>query len=125
MLSNGLLNLVSQSNAWLSERQAAIARNIANANTPGYRAVDVQPFDEVLATSGSDLSKSHAAHISVGPTSNVLAVSESEDGMSSTYSGNSVSLEKEMLKAGDVSARYALGTSVYKSFHRMIISCAR
>lgn len=33
-----LTKLVSNSNDWLSVRQATIAENIANANTPGFRS---------------------------------------------------------------------------------------
>jgi flagellar basal-body rod protein FlgB len=39
-----------------------------------------------------------------------------------THSGNSVSLEQEMLKAGEVSRDFALSTSVAKSFHRMFMT---
>ena len=39
-----LFNVVSQHNRWLAARQTAIAGNVANANTPGYKALDVQPF---------------------------------------------------------------------------------
>jgi flagellar basal-body rod protein FlgB len=125
MDSVGLLNLVSRSNAWLSERHNAIARNVANVNTPGYRAVDVPTFSDALGAAGGELVRSHPAHIATGQGVAVVAQSESEEGGEATYSGNTVSLEKEMLKAGEVSGKFALGTSVYKSFHRMIISSAR
>ena len=36
------------------QRQAALAANIANADTPGYRAVDVS-FSELLARAGASL----------------------------------------------------------------------
>ena len=38
------------------------------------------------------------------------------------HSGGSVSLPKEMIKAGEVASAYQLNTSVMKSFHRMFIS---
>ena len=125
MHSDGIFNLASRSNAWLSERQSAIARNVANADTPGYRAVDVQPFLQVLAAAGGNVAQSHPAHMAVGSAAALSAESEAEEGVIPTHSGNTVSLEKEMLKAGEVSGKFALGTSVYKSFHRMIISSAR
>ena len=34
---------------WLDRRQEVLARNISNADTPGYRARDVTPFAQILA----------------------------------------------------------------------------
>ena len=45
-----LFQVASQKSQWLSARQTAVASNVANASTPGYRAVDVQPFSAVLDT---------------------------------------------------------------------------
>ncbi len=42
-----LFDLVSRNNKWLSVRQTAVAGNIANANTPGFKAVDTEPFEKV------------------------------------------------------------------------------
>ena len=44
-----LTKLVSNSNDWLSVRQATIAENIANANTPGFRSKDLEPFTTVIS----------------------------------------------------------------------------
>ena len=41
------------------------------------------------------------------------------------HSGNSVSLEKEMIKASEVNRSYKLNTSVVKAFHRMLITSAK
>jgi flagellar basal-body rod protein FlgB len=40
-----LFDLASQQARWLSARHIAVASNIANANTPGYKAADVPPFE--------------------------------------------------------------------------------
>ena len=42
-----------------------------------------------------------------------------------THTGNSVSLEQELIKAGDVNRAYRLNTSVAKAFHRMILASAK
>ena len=41
-----LFGVLSQHNRWLSLRQATISGNIANANTPGYKGIDVEPFEK-------------------------------------------------------------------------------
>jgi len=43
-----LLDLASQQERWLTVRQAVVAQNIANANTPGYTAMDVGGFQDVF-----------------------------------------------------------------------------
>ena len=41
------------------------------------------------------------------------------------HSGNSVSLEQEMLKAGDINKDYSLNTAIIKSFHRMFMTSTK
>ena len=48
-----LLDLAQQRMAWADERQAVLAQNIANANTPGYKPHDVRPFADALASAGA------------------------------------------------------------------------
>ncbi len=40
--------LARQRLAWLNQRQAVLANNIANANTPQYKARDLAPFQDAL-----------------------------------------------------------------------------
>jgi flagellar basal-body rod protein FlgB len=42
-----------------------------------------------------------------------------------SYSGNNVSLEQELIKAGEVNRAFRLNTSVAKAFHRMLLTSAR
>ena len=45
-----LYGVIKRRLAWLSQRQKAIAQNIANSDTPNYRARDLKPvkFKELL-----------------------------------------------------------------------------
>src|SRR4051794_27816387 len=49
----GLFDLAEKRLTWAAQRQAVLATNIANANTPGYQAKDVTPFAQVLAGTGA------------------------------------------------------------------------
>ena len=42
-----------------------------------------------------------------------------------THSGNSVSLEQELINAGDVNRAYRLNTGIAKAFHRMLLASAK
>ena len=117
-----LFGLSSRRAEWLSARQAVVAENVANANTPTYRAKDVTPFSEVLKTTALQMSGTSANHL-VASAGRDFGVDETKQKpWDVTHSGNSVSLEQEMLKAGEISRDFTLSTSVAKSFHRMFMS---
>ncbi len=117
-----LFGLSSTRADWLSQRQAVVAENVANANTPGYRAKDVSAFSTVLETTKLDLAASRANHL-VASAGREFGVDEGrQTPWDITHSGNSVSLEQEMLKAGEISRDYALDTSIAKAFHRMYLT---
>ena len=120
-----LLGLASQHMKWLSVRQAAVSQNLANVNTPGFRALEARPFQDVLQRVQTDLATTHADHIAASPLSSASSTLRQADGSDVTVSGNSVSLEQELLKAGDVNRVYALNAGVVKSFHRMLTSTVR
>ena len=117
-----LFGLSSHRAEWLTARQAVVAENVANANTPTYRAKDVTPFSEVLETTALQMSGTSANHL-VASAGRDFGVDETKQKpWDVTHSGNSVSLEQEMLKAGEISRDFTLSTSVAKSFHRMFMS---
>ncbi|PTW60145.1 flagellar basal-body rod protein FlgB [Breoghania corrubedonensis] len=120
-----LFSLASQRNEWLSVRQAAISENIANANTPGYGAKDVTPFTAVFDDMAMPMIATHDGHMGgAAATSESTEVKKGETWQVS-YSGNSVSLEQEMVKATEVGEMHALTTSILKSFHQMILTSVK
>jgi flagellar basal-body rod protein FlgB len=92
-LSIYLFQVASQKSEWLSARQTAVASNVANANTPGYRALNVQPFSAVLDTLPLAVTATNAGHMT--PTlSPIDSLREIEtDPSEETLSGNTVNLE--------------------------------
>lgn len=120
-----LFNVASQQSRWLSVRQAAISGNVANANTPGFKAVDVEPFDAALASTQLSMTVTNPEHM----TNSTLGVPPAEirqrDPWNLLYSGNDVSLEQEMIKADDVNRAYSMNTTVVKTFNRLVISGAK
>jgi|GraSoiStandDraft_59_1057299.scaffolds.fasta_scaffold546959_2 flagellar basal-body rod protein FlgB len=120
-----LFNVVSQHNRWLSARQVTIAGNVANANTPGYKAVDVQPFEMAVDQARLAMTATQPAHMTPPDSAAAATGVRNEEPWEVTHTGNSVSLEQELIKAGDVNRAYRLNTSVAKAFHRMILSSAK
>ena len=56
-----LFDLAEKRLAWTAQRQNVLAANIANANTPGFQARDVQSFEKVLAGTAADGAGADAA----------------------------------------------------------------
>ena len=117
-----LFDLAAKQAHWLSLNQATIASNVANANTPAYKAQAVQPFADVLDRTQLQLTATNPAHLDLDPAAEQAAAVSDQDPWETTESGNTVSLEQEMMKAGDVNRSFSLNTSVLKAFHGMLMS---
>lgn len=120
-----LFDLASRQAQWLAVRQSTISGNIANANTPSYRARDVAPFADVLDKTKLEMTATSAEHIGFSPSHAEGARVKKADTWDTVYSKNSVSLEQELLKAGEVNRQHSLNTNIVKTFHRMLMSSVR
>lgn len=121
----GIAELAPLHARWLMARQNAISTNIAHASSPGYRAVDVKPFAEVLERSDLAIAGTDAAHIQTVEYSRRQIGKSSARVTDVSHSGNTVSLDRQMVMANEVRQGYALNTSVVKSFHRLLLSAVK
>jgi len=102
--------------AWLDQRQATLAHNVANANTPGFRARDSAPFAAALSQAGGGqlaltlASPTHLAGTGSAPGSVGAHVRER------TATGNTVALEDELSKVADTASKQDLTASLYRKY---------
>jgi flagellar basal-body rod protein FlgB len=87
-------------------RQATVAQNIANADTPGYRARDINDFAETYRRMQTD---SGFAQESPLPVRTIDA------GGAASPNGNTVSLELEMLRGIEAQRAHSRALRVYGS----------
>jgi flagellar basal-body rod protein FlgB len=120
-----LFELASSQARWLELRQSTIASNVANANTPGYKARDVEPFNKVLDTMPVRLAVTSPSHMQLSASETDTRANAKKDSWEVVHSGNSVSVEQEMIKGGDVNRDYSMNTAIVRSFHRMLLSGAK
>lgn len=120
-----LFDVAAKQAKWLAVRQTAVTQNIANANTPKYGAIDIEPFESVISKTKLSLASTQPNHMMPGPVDANRVDQKPVDSWSVVHSGNSVSLEQEMLKAGEVQRGYSLNTNLVKSFHRMLMTAVR
>jgi len=99
--SPSFFRLASERMDWLAERQKVLAANIANADTPGYRARDLTSFEDFLAT----------------------GVAESRETVSPwdvSADGNRVVLEEQSLLASETEESHRLAARLYRRGHDLI-----
>ncbi|KAB2694528.1 flagellar basal body rod protein FlgB [Brucella haematophila] len=125
MSSIHLFDLAARQVQWLSVRQATVAGNVANANTPDFKARDVQPFADVLDKTQLTMAATSPQHLEAESNGIAGARLRPDDITEETHSGNTVDVEQEMMKAGEISREYSLNTSIVKAFHRMMLSVAK
>jgi flagellar basal-body rod protein FlgB len=96
-------------------RHAVVARNMAHADTPGFRPAELVPFRETLerqaptATLRATRPGHFAMTTSAGPTPQL------RDEVALDPNGNGVSLEVEMLKAVEAKRQHDRAMTIYRS----------
>ena len=108
-----LFDLADRRLAWADQRQALLAQNIANADTPGWRPRDVAPFASVLKGVGVPLARTDPKHMS---GTGIAAAGILEDGGAEAPDGNGVALDKELSKVADTDAAHQLVTGLYRKY---------
>ncbi|MFY0597978.1 MAG: flagellar basal body rod protein [Cognatishimia sp.] len=103
-----IFELASQRLKWLSDRQKVVSENIANADTAGYRAKEVESFDAYLEVATGQAEAPDAS------------VFESEATWNQDLTGNNVVLEEQILEANATSGQYKIAANLYRKAHDMI-----
>src|SRR5690606_34251915 len=96
--------------------------NVANTNTPGFAARDIEPFASVFDQTRLAMTATHADHLGVGTAPPEPSEVEIGETWSVTASGNTVSMEQELMKAGEINRDHALNAGIVKAFHRMYLA---
>ena len=103
---------------WLTARQKVLAQNIANSDTPNYRARDLKPleFREMIDApedKSVQINRTDKKHIYVNEIT-TYDVQVNRDVSEMTPTGNAVLLEEEMMKVAETQIQYELTTSLYR-----------
>ena len=120
-----VLQLAAQRTQWLSSRDELIAANIANANTPDFQATDLRPFSAVLDSAQVSMVSTNPAHMTPSGDGFAEARVVESDGPETTLSGNSVDVENEMMKLGEVNRDYTMATNIKRVIHQMMMSALK
>ncbi len=104
----------------LGQRQTVLSQNVVNADTPGYRAKDVEMpnFRRILAADAvrsPGMRVTHAGHIRPSRSEGVAKVVEVD-----RKGGQPVSIETEMMKVAETAMDYQIISNLYRRQVAMI-----
>ena len=115
-----LLGMLQQRMSWLNARQETLSQNVANADAPGYLARDLKPLnfqDMMKKIDGGDsqttLMTTDPRHINISNSQATQFAGEDAPDTEASMTGNTVSLEAEMIKVADTQAQYQAATNLY------------
>jgi flagellar basal-body rod protein FlgB len=109
-----ILSMLRQRMEWHQERQRVLAENVANADTPNYRARDLAPPDfshEMQAA--LTLDRTNPLHINAQAGGGSAFAADSGGRYQIRPRGNSVTHEDEMMKVASNQMDYEAVTSLY------------
>lgn len=94
-------------------RMAVIARNVAHADTPGYKAQDVPSFDTIFTAESGGMRVTRPGHLTTA-ASGLALIAERAPGREAP-NGNTVSLEGEMVKSVEARQMHEMALAIYRA----------
>lgn len=118
------LDLFSLSGAMAAHagaRQAVVARNVANADTPGFQAQSIASFrDTYRVADASVMRATRPAHLGGAPMARAAQAGAAM--AEPAPNGNAVSLELEMVRGVDASREHSRALTIYRHGMQVIRS---
>jgi flagellar basal-body rod protein FlgB len=110
-----ILSMLRERMEWHQERQRVLAENVANADTPGYRAKDIAPpdFAHQVRMAALGLDRTNTAHIEAESSGGSMFAPDSGGRYEVRPRGNTVTHEDEMMKAASNQMDYEAVASLY------------
>ena len=113
MLQNAtLFSLASRLADHAAQRQVTAAQNIANADTPDYRAKRLSEFKVAMDRGAVSLRQTRAGHLGQSGSSPTFSIQEDRQFLSPN--GNSVSIENEMVMAANAQRDHDKALAIYR-----------
>lgn len=122
LTSPTILHLARDAAQHASARQGAIARNIAHADTPGFRAQALPDFAVALRARGwNAMQASRSGHLHASPAG--LAQARPDRAPATVKpNGNTVSIEHEMMRAARARLDHDTAIAAYASARNILRS---
>ncbi len=128
-----LLSMLKDRLSYLNQRQKLVAQNVANSDTPGFRPMDLKPFQasnpmaqQTLQLAPVTAAVTSPAHISTSaPTAPSPWSPQASPDSETKVDGNQVVLEEEMMKMNDARMNYDAAIGFYQKSMNMLQTALR
>ncbi len=111
-----LMNMLIQKMSYLNQKQAMLAENVANQDTPNYKALDMKPFNfgDALRQASVGMAVTDPRHIVPASMAGVNAQTFASKTGENLPSGNTVDIEDQMMEVSKTAGDYQATTSMYR-----------
>ncbi len=115
--------VLSQHVDYLSQRYAVAAKNVANVDTPGFKAMKIADFQQALnSIGGLQMAHSQGNDVQVNDAGDTSYEISPQKNGEVKHSGNDVNMDKEMSEVGETSRQFAVDMNLEKTFQRMFLA---
>jgi flagellar basal-body rod protein FlgB len=110
--------------AWLNQRQEVLAQNIANTDTPGARARELEPFsfERLIRREEVQLNMASTSGDHMGGRRKRVrdySTEETRKPYETAPTGNAIVIEEQMMKLNETGIQHKLMTELYKKHLKM------
>ncbi|MCZ6845497.1 MAG: flagellar basal body rod protein FlgB [Alphaproteobacteria bacterium] len=115
-----IMQMMTKRMSWLSRRTEIIAQNVANADTPGFKARDLKPvnFREMVDREAGPRNAgprlTNARHLTGTRAALSFDTERAPDRFETSINGNDVSLEQQLTRLGQTQLSYQATTNLYR-----------
>lgn len=118
-----VFRMMSDKMRWLSSRQNVLAQNVANADTPKYRPMDLKEVDfaraQVKDPFRVELARTNASHFGRTGEKGDFRSAHDKDTYETLPTGNAVVLEEQLMNVAQNRHDYELITRLYRKHIQM------
>jgi flagellar basal-body rod protein FlgB len=128
-LFDSTISLIEQTLNLRSFKHKVLSSNIANLETPGYRARDVKFADELKKIGGGSMAgglvNTHPGHIGTSSGNSVNPEVTYVSTEAKALDGNTVSVDAEMVKLSENTMMYSLSAKLIKAKFRTLMAAIK
>lgn len=118
-----LVQKLNANMSYLSERQAMLSRNVANIDTPNFKASDLKKPDFSELVSGNTrtvrMATTSPKHITPPSDATNFDVNSRVKTLQKKPGGNNIVLEEQMGNISDVGMQHQMTSTLLKKFHQL------
>jgi len=112
-----MIGMIQRGMSWMSRNHDVVANNIANADTPNFKAKELKPLNfgamQRQQVGGVEMARTASSHMAGLKAPSLGNVRVDRDTYEISTTGNSVNLEEQGVKIARNAMDYQLATTLY------------